>query len=327
MKKSTLIGLVVLMACALVIPVQAADKASLRLNWYTHGIHAPFYVALDKGWYKDVGIDLEIVEGNGSGTTVNLVGNKSNTFGFADAGTAIVAVSKGVPVKVISPIYQINGFAIIAPANSAIKTPKDLEGKRLGVTPGDALSQLFPAFVAANRLDDKKITYVAMDASAKPPALMNGQIDAIIGGSDDQAITLKSKGFAVTEIRFAHYGVPTIGLSLLAHEDTIKENPKLVRRFLDATLRGWDYARKHPAEAIRIEKKYVPTLDESRAVLELDVAISCLFSKESKTLGKATDADWEKTIDLMVRYRGLSDKLPASEYYTNATMPDNLPVK
>jgi NitT/TauT family transport system substrate-binding protein len=306
---------------------QAADKATLRLNWYAHGIHAPFYAALDKGWYKDAGLDLEILEGSGSGTTVKLIGNRSNTFGFADAGTAIAGISQGVPVKVISPIYQINGFAVVTLADSGIKAPKDLEGKRLGVTPGDALSQLFPAFVSANRIDDSKITYVSMDASAKPPALMNRQIDAIIGGADDQAITVRSKGFAVTELRFAHYGVPTIGLSLLAHEDTIKENPRLVKRFLEATLRGWDFARKNPAEAIRIEKKYVPTLDESRGLSELNVAISCLFSKDAKWLGRATDADWEKTVELMVKYRGLSDKLPASAYYTNSVLPDSLPTK
>lgn len=327
MKKSVALGLVLLLLVGFVGVVQAADKVTLRLNWYAHGIHAPFYVALDKGWYKDAGLDVQILEGNGSGTTVKLVGNKSDTFGFADAGTAIVAISQGVPVKVISPIYQINGFAVIALADSGIKTPKDLEGKKLGVTPGDALSQLFPAFVSANGIDDSRITYVSMDSNAKPLALMNRQVDAILGGADDQAITIRNKGFAVTEMRFGHYGVPTIGLSLLAHDDTLKEKPDVAKRFMEATLRGWDFARKNPLEAIRIEKKYVPTLDENSGLIELNVAISCLFSKDSNTLGRATDADWQKTIDLMVKYRGLSDKLPASAYYTNSALPDSLPTK
>ena len=140
---------------------------SFRLNFIAVGLHAPFYLGLDRGFYRQEGIDLTIGEGTGSGTTVRLVGDKSDLFGFTDAGTAIIGIAQGIPVKVIAPVYEINAFAVLTAADSGITKPKDLENRRVGSTPGDAFDALWPALVGANAIDASKVHIVAVDSAAR----------------------------------------------------------------------------------------------------------------------------------------------------------------
>ncbi|MDQ7820532.1 MAG: ABC transporter substrate-binding protein [Armatimonadota bacterium] len=321
----------VVMVAALVVGLvassgaQALTPVSFRLNFVAVGLHAPFYLGLDRGFYRDVGIDLRIGEGTGSATTVRLVGNRSDVFGFADAGTTIIGIAQGIPVKIIAPVYQMNAFAIIAAPDAGIAKPKDLEGKRVGVTPGDALSALWPALVGANNIDESKVRLVAMDPAAKVPAILNKQVEAILGGADDQAVTLRQRGMPVVVLRFADYGVSTIGLSIIAHQDTLAAQPDLVRRFLRATVRSWDVARRNPDVAVAVQKRYIPALNEAIARDQLAVAISSLFSKSSNELMKATDKDWLDTVVLLARYMGLTGRYGPKYYYDQSFLPDSLP--
>jgi len=298
---------------------------TFRLNFIAVGLHAPFYLGLDRGYYRQEGIDLTIGEGTGSGTTVRLVGNKSDLFGFTDAGTAIIGIAQGIPIKVIAPVYQINAFAVLAAADSGITKPKDLENRRVGSTPGDAFDALWPAVAGANSIDASKVHIVAVDSAAKIPALLNKQVDAILGGADDQAATLKAQGMKLTVLRFADYGVSTIGLSIIANTDTLKTRPALVRAFLRATVRSWDVARKDQNAAITIERKYIPTLNDAVAHEQLAVAVSSLFAKDSNTLLRATDQDWLDTVVLLARYMGVPGQYSARYYYDQSFLPANLP--
>lgn len=302
-------------------------RATFRLNWLTGGVHTGFYVALDRGYYAREGLDVQVLEGRGSGTTVRLIGSKSDDIGLADAGSAVIGAAQGIPVKVVAELFQVNAFAVIAMADSGIKRPKDLEGKRVGVTPGDALSQLWPALVGANGIDADRVTLVSMDPAAKMPALIQKQVDAFLGGADDQAVTLRQRGFNVAVLRFSEFGVPTIGLSIVAHPDTVRDRPGMLRGFIRASARGWDEARKRPDESVRIHLKYFPNLDFKVTRDQLDVAISSLFSAKSSELFKATDEDWRNHVVLLARYMGLTGQFGPRYYYTREVMPESLPPK
>src|SRR5438128_6801881 len=157
-------------ACALLVGALSArgeDKASLRLNWYLGGLHAPFYYGKDQGFYKAEGIDLTINEGRGSANTVQAVAAGSDTFGLADSSSVILTASKGADVKSVMSLLNSTGFAVISLASAGIRTPKDLEGKRLAVSPGDPLGQLFQALAAVNRIDMSRIRMVQVDPAAK----------------------------------------------------------------------------------------------------------------------------------------------------------------
>jgi NitT/TauT family transport system substrate-binding protein len=301
----------------------AADKASLRLNWYLGGLHAPFYLGVDRGYYRDEGIDLTINEGRGSAAAVQIVGAKSDTFGMSDAGSLMLAAAKGVPVRSVFTLLGSSDFAIIALEESNIRSPKDLEGKSVAASAGDALTQLLPAVIEVNKLTKDRIKVVFMDPPAKPAALMEKKVDALLGGASDQFWLVKYKGFKPTMLKFADIGVDTVGMTIQAHTDTVKDNPDLVRRFVKATIRSWDAALKDPSAAAQAALKVKPDLNLASTLDQLRTNLDELFSanNKAKAIGFSPAQDWEHTMDLLKKYRDLQTDKPATFFYTNEFMP------
>lgn len=176
----------------------AQDLVNLRLNWYFGGTHVAFYLGRDRGYFTEQNIDIQIDEGRGSGRSVQLVGTGTDDFAMADAGSLMVGVSKGPEAVSIMSLVNISTFAIVALEGSGIASPKDLEGKTVAVTAGDALTQLWPAVIAANDLDADAINLVMMDPAAKPISVMEGRTDALLGGISDQPNLMRKHGHEVT---------------------------------------------------------------------------------------------------------------------------------
>jgi len=172
----TIMGaLAALVASSLV--AHADDAVSLRLNWYLGGLHVPFYYGKDKGYYAAEGIDLTINEGRGSANTVQVVAAGSDTFGLADSSSVILTASKGADVKSVMSLLNTTGFSVVSLAESGIKTPKDLEGRTVAVTPGDPLGQLLQAVCKANNVDCSKIGMVQVDPAAKVVTVLEKKAD------------------------------------------------------------------------------------------------------------------------------------------------------
>jgi NitT/TauT family transport system substrate-binding protein len=302
----------------------AADDASLLLNWYLGGLHTPFYLGKERGYYEEEGINLTINEGRGSGRSVQVVAAKGDTFGMSDAGSLMLGVAKGTPIKAVMSLLNTSGFGIISLAETGIETAKDLEGKRLAVSPGDALTQLFPAVVEANELDGDRIELVFMDPPAKPVAVMEGRADALLGGIDDQYFLIQAQGREPAALRFADLGVNTVGMTIHTHEDVIQENPDLVRRFVKATVRSWEAAREDPGAAVDAALEIKPDLDRESTLKQLEVDLGLLASEntEGKGIGYGAEEDWAHTKELLVEYRELETDGPASSFYTNEFLPE-----
>ncbi len=326
MKRLSLFPIVAMTLAAILLtagPASAADKASLRLNWYLGGLHAPFYLGVERGYYRDEGIELTINEGRGSAASVQIVGAKSDTFGMSDAGSLILAAAKGVPVRSVFSLLSSSDFAIVSLEEAGIRSPKHLEGKSVAASAGDALTQLFPAVIEANGLNKDKIKVVFMDPPAKPAAVMEKKVDALLGGASDQFWLIKYKGFKPAMMKFADIGVDTVGMTIQAHTDALKENPALVRRFVKATIRSWEAAQKDPAAAVKAALKVKPDLNAASTEDQLRTNLDELFSKNSrgKSIGYSAPQDWEHTMDLLKKYRDLKTDKPASVFYTNDFMP------
>lgn len=304
-------------------PAGAADDVSLRLNWYLVGFHAPIYMGKERGYFSDEGINLTINEGRGSGVSVKIIGAKSDTFGIADAGTMIIAASKGVPVRAIMSPMNISPFGVVSRADANIRTPKDLEGKRLAVTAGDSLTQLFPAVIKANNLDESKIKMVFVDPAGKVVSVLEKKADALLGSADAQFFQIEAKGVKAAALNFADIGVNTVGLSVIAHHDTIANKPDLIKRFVKAMRRSYEEALKDPDAAIASAVKSKPDVNAKVLKGQLMVDLGLLESPDSKGkgLGYAADADWSRTVDLLKQYRGLKTDKKASDFYTNAFLP------
>ena len=291
------IGLVVL---ALGMSAQAQDAVSFRLNWYLGGLHVPFYYGKEMGFYKQEGIDLTINEGRGSANTVQVVAAGSDTFGLADSSSLITTATKGADIKSVMSLLNSTGFSVVSLASTGIKTPKDLEGKSLAVSPGDPLGQLFRALAAHNKLDMNTIKFVQVDPAAKVVSVLEKRVDALLGGADDQFFLIKYKGVEPAALRFADHGANIVGMTIMTTGNTIKTKPDLVRRFVRATARSWEAAKKNPNAAVDAALKAKADLNRQSTYDQMLVDFELLDSPNSKgKIGLGAKADWDQSLTLL----------------------------
>jgi NitT/TauT family transport system substrate-binding protein len=301
---------------------QAQDAVSLRLNWYLGGLHVPYYYGKEMGFFKQEGIDLTINEGRGSGNTVQVVAAGSDTFGMADSSSLITTASKGADVKSVMSLLNSTGFSVVSLASTGIKTPKDLEGKSFAVSPGDPLGQLFRALAAHNKLDMNKIRFVQVDPAAKVVSVLEKRVDALLGGADDQYFLIKYKGQEPAALRYADHGANIVGMTILTTGSTIKNKPDLVRRFVKASVRSWEEAKKNPNAAVDAAMKVKSDLNRQSTLDQMMVDFELLDSPNSKgKIGMGAKADWEQTLTLLKQYRDLDTKEPWTTFHTNEFLP------
>ena len=234
-----------------VAEAQPKDKVVLMLNWYLYSEHAPFFLGKERGFYDQEGIDLDIQEGRGSGITVQAVAANTATFGYVDVPTMIKAAAKGAPVKSVGVALQLSPMSVMGFAEKNIRTPKDIVGKTVAITPGDSMSQIWPLFLKKAGIKPTDFKTVAGDAQTKLNAVMNGQADLLLGYVMDQAIKLQdATKKPVYPIRFADYGVNMISSGIIVNSETLKSKPDMVKRFLRATTRALEESEKNPEAAV-----------------------------------------------------------------------------
>lgn len=331
MKKTIVAALCAFAASTL--PAQAADKVTLMLNWYVYGEHAPFYYGKDKGLYEAEGIDLEIQEGRGSAVTTQLVASKGVTFGYVDVPTMIKAAMKGAPVTSPGVLLQTSPMSAMGFTDKNIRKPEDIKNRIVAMTPGDSMSQIWPLFLKKTGLKERDFEVVSGDAQTKLNAVINGQADLLLGYVMDQSMKIKdATGKSVTPIRFADYGVNMVSSGIIAHTDTLKDNPDLVRRFMAATTKAVEAAEKAPKDAAAAILKANPKGGKPDTLQEgFELTIPLYRTKETEKMRpfQVTDANMKETVDMLVEYGGLdaSAKDNPKRFYTRDFLPDDPAAK
>ncbi|MBN9455475.1 MAG: ABC transporter substrate-binding protein [Bosea sp.] len=304
----------------------AGKPMKITLNFLAAAPNAGFMMAKQMGLYQKAGIDLTIEEGKGSGTTAQMVATGQTDLGFADAPAAMQLRTKGAPVKIIAPVLQTNGFAIIALEDSGIASPKDLVGKKVAVQPGTAQTTLLDAILASNQIDKSKVDIINIDPGAFVGALLEKKVDAILGGADFHSIQIRERGFKVRDIFYRDVGVPTVGLSIIARDDRIKANAELYRKFVETSLQGWDAARKNPDAAADAVVAQFPSVKKAQVLAQFEVVNKLLCAPGATALGKVPEANWTKSFELLTQYLGLPKDKPITDYYTTELLPASAPA-
>jgi len=299
------------------------QKVTFRLNWKLTGVHAPYCLGLERGYFRAEGIDLQINEGNGSVTTAQMVDNKSDMFGLVDATAIVSAIEKGMPIICVGMVTPKSSLAVIARKDSGITTLKDLEGRRLALTAGDSLTQVWPAVVAVNKLDATKINLVYVDAAAKIPVVLENKAEALLGSSADQNFTIEAQGVPVVALDFADFGVNVLNLGIWVHRDMVKENPELIRKFLRAAKKSVEAYVKEPEAAVQAMLKIKPELDAGATRQQALAYLKQIPSPNCATAAVLYNCpqDWQQTFNIMREYRGIEIKKAPAEYYTNEFLP------
>ncbi len=290
-------------------------KVAMTLDWIYQGPNAGFMLALDKGFYRDAGLDVSLTAGKGSVSTAQVVGAKATQIGFADGYVVGNAISKGMSIKTVGSIYRRNPSAVVVFEDSDIKTPKDLEGKTIAITAGSAQFQQFPAFVKGAGLDMSKLQIINIDPAGVGAALLNGKVDAIGGYAQGYVPTIEYRSKKKTRIfYYADYGVTVVSNGIIAHDDLIKSDPEMIRAFVPPTIKGFLYGRQHPDEAVEAVKRYLPTITPAitRRELELSWKTWVTPHTKDKPLGWGSEDDWAGTIEVLKKYGGVTAPLTTS---------------
>jgi len=254
-----------------------------QLDWRFEGPAALFLVPAAKGYFKDAKLDVTIDAGNGSGGTVTRVASGSYDMGFADLAALMEfpANNPDAPNKPVAVmmVYNNTPASVMALKKSGIKTPADLNGKKLGAPVFDAGRRAFPIFAKANSVSG--VQWTAMDPPLRETMLMRGDIDAITGFTFTSLLNLEARGAKAEDVvvlPYPDYGVKLYGNAIIASPKILEENPAAVKAFLSAFAKGMKDVIANNAAAIDTVKARdgiinVP-LEQRRLKLAIDTVIN-----------------------------------------------------
>jgi len=302
---------------------RAQEATTLRLDWTALGYHAPFYLGVARGYYRDEGLDVKVLEGKGSPAVGTLVGNGSDDFGFADASTIAQLISQGLPVKMVMGIFQKSTLALFFPLGKGISKPIDLKGKRILLCPTDGLIKYLPVYLNRIGLTMDDVKVVMVDCSIKYSYLAQGNAD--VAGSYGTAgeALLKSVGFKeVGKFDYADAGIDLPSHGIVASLTTIQSKPDKIRRFVAATAKAWKEARLHPDDAVGALVAANP-LDSGKEVQLKETLLASFQYIETpgaagKPFGWQSPDEWKKAVALLVEAADMRPPASPEEFYINA---------
>ena len=301
--------------------IAAAEKINFQLDWIAYGRHAPYYTALDKGFYSKRGLDVSIAQGRGTLQGIRTLVAGQSQFIFQDIGVMLsVRAKEDARIKALACMYQRTPHTLFYMKNKGIAKPKDLEGKTIAFSPGDSPRLMFPAFAKANGVDESKVKWLSVDPNSKNAVLLNGNVDGMVTYVFTLPVLQKAAkaGDEVGTFVYSDWGADFYSNGIGALEDYIKAKPDVTRNFVQATMEGVAFTLANPKEAISILKKHQPQLDEEVALKEVEILRNLISSESSKKqLGSMTREMMDATQDLMARYLDLGRRIPADEAFTN----------
>ena len=285
MKKRILLQASVLSLSLLLAGAASAQTTPIKfqLDWRFEGPSALFLTPVAKGYYKDAKLDVTVDAGNGSGGAVTRVASGAYDMGFADLAALMEfhannpdAPNKPVAVKMV---YNNTPASVMALKKSGIKTPKDLNGKKLGAPVFDAGRKAFPVFAKANGVTG--FQWTSMDPPLRETMLARGDVDAITGFTFTSLLNLEARGVKAADVvvmPYPDFGVKLYGNAVIASPKLIKERPEVIKAFLLATAKGMKDTMAKPAEAIEFVKQrdgiINVELETRRLQLAIDTAIN-----------------------------------------------------
>lgn len=257
MKKRQFLHVIALAAATLATSSAMAQSTPIKfqLDWRFEGPAALFLTPAAKGYFKDAKLDVTIDAGNGSGGTVTRVASGAYDMGFADLAALMEfhANNPDAPNKPVAVmmVYNDTPASVMALKKSGIKTPADLNGKKLGAPVFDAGRRAFPIFAKANNISG--VQWTAMDPPLRETMLARGDIDAITGFTFTSVLNLEARGVKAEDIvvlPYPDFGVKLYGNAIIASPKMIKENPAAIKAFLVAFAKGMKDVIGNPAAAV-----------------------------------------------------------------------------
>jgi NitT/TauT family transport system substrate-binding protein len=328
MNRKTLLTLLILAAltaaCAPQSPAATppAELTSVRLpvGFIPNIQFAPLYVSIEKGYFREEGLDVTIDYSMENDNTV-LVGADELQFAIVSGEQVLLARAQGLPVVYVTCWYRDFPVGIASLASEGIKTPADLRGKKVGTPVLFGASYIgLQALLSAGGLSDQDVTLDVIGFT-QAEALAAGREQAVVIYVTNEPVQLRSQGYQVDVLRVADY-LQLVSNGLITNEKTLAQNPDLVRRMARGMLRGIRDTAADPEAAFEISKKYVENLAQADQQAQMEVLKTSIELYQRELWGASDPQAWENMQKVLLDIGLLKEPLDLSRAFSNAYLPE-----
>ena len=310
-----------LSACSATNPNPPAEltEISLPMGYIPNIQFAPFYVAIEKGHFREAGIDVELdykFETDG----VALVGAGDLPFAIVSGEQVLLARAQGLPVTYVAAWYQEYPVSVVARSELGVLIPQDLTGKKIGL-PGlfGANYVGLRALLFEAKMSESDVTLDSIGFN-QVELLAAGEQDVVVGYAANEPIQLRARGIPVTEIRVADY-VQLASNGILANEKVVSEDPDLVRRFVGAFLKGLADTIADPEEAFQLSEAHIPNFAELDAGVQKEVLATSIEQWKAERLGYSDPQAWENMQNILLEMGLIPEEMDLGKAFTNEFLP------
>jgi len=294
-------------------------KITFLTNYVFHGRHSPFFVGLEKGYYKEAGFDIQISPSTGSGFVVSAIEGGKADYGMAESTSVVQAIGKGAKVRGFSVFMDIttSGLASLSP----YPTPESVAGKTIAAAVTDSARIIMPIVYKLKGLNPDLLKWQAADPGVYFPLVLEGKVDLFTASIDGDVPALMRvatpQGKTVYFSSFADWGYDVFGYFLVARDDRISSSPDEVKAFAAATAKAVQYSIENPEEAAKIMVQYNPTLNPETTLAQWRQSIKALNTAYVKQhgYGVATTDRLQRTIDLVKQAFNMPAAMTPNDVY------------
>ena len=294
-------------------------KIRLPMGYIPNIQFAPFYVAIQKGYFHEVGIEIDFdykFETDG----VALVGAGELPFAIVSGEQVLLARAQGLPVVYVAAWYQQYPVSVVARSELGILIPQDLKGRKIGL-PGlfGANYVGLRALLSEAGMSESDVTLDSIGFN-QVELMAAGQQNVVVGYTANEPIQLRARGIPVTEIRVADY-VQLASNGILASEKVIAEDPELVRAFVGAFLKGLAETIANPDEAFRTSESQIPNFADLDADVQKQVLETSIEQWMAERLGYSDPQAWENMQNVLLDAGLIAEKMDLNKAFTNDFVP------
>ena len=303
------------------LPILANGCIPVRLpvGYIPNVQFAPLYVAIEKGFYRDAGLDVSL-DYNMETDSVALVGADEIQFAIVSGEQVPLGRGQGLPVVYVLDWFQQYPVGVVSMADKNIHTPADLKGKKVGIPGLYGASYIgFKALLNAAGINENEVTLDSIGYT-QVEALIDKLEDAVVIYVANEPIKLRAEGYKVNVLKVSDY-LPLVGNGLITNQNTIDEHPERVRAMVKATLTGIEYTIAHPDEAFQICKKYVENLAAADQNLQKEVLAASIELWKAEKPGYSSMDAWENMNNLLVNMKLLKKPLEIASMFSNEFLP------
>lgn len=293
-------------------------KVSVRFNWTVKGEFTPFFVAREKGFYKEQGIDADLLEGKSGTQAAQVVATGNDQFGYIPSIQVIQGINQGMPILTVATCGRNTGMCWASWPNVPLTGPKSLEGHKVSISTSSTFFQVWEAFARKFNVDKSKVEVVAADPAARVGLFLQRQVEimADIFLANDFVVLQDKAPESLNLLKLSDLDFDPVGYLLVVNKTLLQDDRSLARAFTTATLKGFQYTLDHPDEATQIMTQ-LHGEQLGASVIKGQVQQLLPLINRDPALGRSEQAPWKRSLELLQDAGVIDKQLSLDAYYTN----------